>query len=90
MNKTPCRVRRPDDVVGEAGIDHVDLLKIDVEGAEFDVLAGAKSILAATESLVVEVSTIREENFGKNALLRLLRLLDSHGFQSVAILPSPR
>ena len=88
IRKIPCRVRRLDDVVREAGIGHVDLLKIDVEGAEFDVLAGATTMLVTTESLVVEVSTIREENAAENALLRLLRLLDAHGFQPVAILPS--
>ena len=88
IRKIPCRVRRLDDVAREHGIAHVDLLKIDVEGAEFDVLAGAKDLLAATRSLVVEVSTIREENTAENALLRLLRLLDGHGFHPVAILPS--
>ena len=88
VRKIPCRVRRLDDVVREAGIGQVDLLKIDVEGAEFEVLAGAKDMLASTRSLVVEVSTIREENAAENALLRLLRLLDGHGFHPVAILPS--
>lgn len=88
IRKIPCRVRRLDDVVREAGLGHVDLLKIDVEGAEFDVLAGAKDMLATTESLVVEVSTIREENAAENALLRLLRVVDAHGFRPVAVLPS--
>ena len=88
IRKIPCRVRRLDDVVGETGIGHIDLLKIDVEGAEFDVLAGAKNTLAFTESLVVEVSTIREENAAENALLRLLRIMDGHGFRPVAVLPS--
>lgn len=88
IRKIPCRVRRLDDVAREQGIGHVDLLKIDVEGAEFDVFAGAKDVLAATLSVVVEVSTIREESAAENALLRLLRLLDGHGFHPIAILPS--
>ena len=66
----------------------IDVASIDVEGAEFEVLAGAKDMLASTRSLVVEVSTIREETTAENALLRLLRLLDGHGFHPVAILPS--
>lgn len=35
-----CRVRRLSDVLREERVDRVDLLKIDVEGAELDVLLG--------------------------------------------------
>lgn len=35
-----CDVRTVSDVIGEHGIPRVDLLKVDVEGAEMDVLAG--------------------------------------------------
>ena len=35
-----CRLRRLEDVIAEERIERVDLLKMDVEGAEFDVLAG--------------------------------------------------
>jgi len=34
-----CEVRRLDDVLGELGIAHVDLVKIDCEGAEADVFS---------------------------------------------------
>lgn len=36
----PCRIRRLSTVLAEEGIERVDLLKIDVERAERDVLAG--------------------------------------------------
>ena len=35
-----CRVARLGDVIREHGIERIDLLKIDVEGAELDVIAG--------------------------------------------------
>jgi 31-O-methyltransferase len=35
-----CELRTLSDVVGDLGLDRVDLLKIDVEGAELDVLLG--------------------------------------------------
>jgi FkbM family methyltransferase len=40
----PCRVMRGDEFCSENGIDHIDLLKIDVEGAEHLVLEGFDSL----------------------------------------------
>lgn len=42
----PCRMSRGDDYVKEQGIDGIDLLKIDVEGAEPAVLRGFAETLA--------------------------------------------
>lgn len=39
------RVSTIDTYCREAGIDHIDLLKIDVEGAEFQVLKGAETMI---------------------------------------------
>ncbi|HYF89690.1 FkbM family methyltransferase [Azospirillum sp.] len=36
----PCRLRRLSDVIDEAGIERIDVLKIDVQRAELDVLRG--------------------------------------------------
>lgn len=36
----PCQVRTVSGIIEEHGIDRIDLLKVDVEGAELDVLAG--------------------------------------------------
>jgi FkbM family methyltransferase len=43
-----------DGAVDAAGFDRVDLLKVDVEGAELDVLAGAEATLARTRYVVLE------------------------------------
>lgn len=40
----------------ERGIAAIDLLKIDVQGAEVDVLRGASEMLAETTAVVVEIS----------------------------------
>ena len=47
-----------DEHCAERGIDHVAVAKIDVEGAELDVLAGASGLLQAgvVDLLLVEVS----------------------------------
>lgn len=49
-------VRRLDDL---ADINHVDLMKIDVEGTELDVLRGAERTLDRTETVYVEISPMR-------------------------------
>jgi len=50
------QTRTLDDIVREVGITEIDLLKIDVQGAEAKVLAGAPNILRRTRFVWVEVS----------------------------------
>jgi amino acid adenylation domain-containing protein/FkbM family methyltransferase len=51
-----CQLRRLSDVIEENGIEHIDLLKIDVERAELDVLRGVDSDdWSKIEQIVVEV-----------------------------------
>ena len=45
-----------DGVMRQANVDHVDLLKVDVEGAEPNVLLGARETLARTDHVVMEWS----------------------------------
>jgi FkbM family methyltransferase len=49
------RLRRLDDVLAEKKIERVDLLKIDVEGAELRVLDGAPKSLPVVRRIVMEV-----------------------------------
>jgi FkbM family methyltransferase len=44
-NTVECEIRRLDDVLRELGIDKVDLIKIDCEGAEADVFVGLSSAI---------------------------------------------
>lgn len=39
------RVRRLDDVVRETGVDRIDMIKLDIEGGEFEALKGAEAML---------------------------------------------
>ena len=59
------------------GVERIDLLKVDVEGAEFDVLAGLdEEHWALVQNVVLEISEIRNQG----ALERMERLLESKGF----------
>lgn len=51
--------RRLDDLVSDAGIEDVALLKCDAEGAEPEVLQGATSVLARTRAVAVDTGPER-------------------------------
>lgn len=53
------RLRRLDDVLAEERVDRIDLLKIDVEGAELRVLDGAPRALTLARRIVMEVHAPR-------------------------------
>jgi len=76
-----CQVTTLDSVMAEAQLAHVDLLKIDVEGAEVDVLRGLSDAnLARIRQLAVEVSPKH-----KPWLPSLTHRLTESGFRSVVI-----
>ena len=56
-----------DKILEEKGIEHVDFLKIDVQGAELLVLDGAKKTLQNTEFILLEVSSISTRNPESNS-----------------------
>lgn len=75
----PCVIRTLSDVVREEKLDRIDLLKIDVEKAEWDVLSGIDD---ATWPLIRQtVIEVHDEN---GRLQQVLDLLNSKGFTCVA------
>lgn len=82
-----CEVRTLDAVAVEKSFEKIDLLKIDVEGFEFEVLRGAGQILRKTIAVLVEVSLVRKAGTS-NQLVAMLDLLARNGFQIVNVIPS--
>lgn len=79
MGELTVTVRRLDFLIAEAGLPKPDLIKIDVEGTEADVLAGAAQTLAtARPLLLIELHGTNEP---------VARLLAEHGY-SAAVLGS--
>jgi FkbM family methyltransferase len=77
-----------DEFVQEQGLDRVDILKIDVEGAEYSVLSGGLSVLRRFQPLIileVEDETARSAGHSADELLSLVRL---HGYAIFNILES--
>lgn len=79
------------DIIAEHALTQIDFLKVDVEGAEFDILfACSAEILAKIRRMVIEY---HEFERGGRTHRDLVNLLTSHGFKVVvekAIFPQPR
>ena len=57
---------------------HVDLLKLDIEGAEFDVIEDCAGVLANAKNIIIEVHKFRENN---GSLASILRTLETNNFE---------
>ena len=75
---------RLDTLVAAQGLAPADLIKIDVQGAELDVIAGAKTALAHCQALIVELSLA---SYNKNAPLiaETLPAIARHGLRCIDI-----
>jgi FkbM family methyltransferase len=82
-----CTVKTLDILCDELGITAIDLLKIDVEGFEFEVMKGAARMLSATRAVVVELSLIRRSG-DADAIERMLATLRTAGFALLELFPS--
>ena len=58
-----------DEYVAKSGISHIDLIKMDIEGAEFLALRGSESVLSRTDApaIILEMADINTVGFGYKA-----------------------
>jgi FkbM family methyltransferase len=76
-----CPVKTLSGVIRERGVERIDLLKIDVEGAEMDVLAGLQeNHWALVRQLAIEISPSNKSRVGE-----LTNRLRSLGFEHIAV-----
>jgi FkbM family methyltransferase len=83
-----CEVTTLDRLCADWEIELIDLLKLDVEGFEFEVLAGAGETLPRTRAVAVEVSRTRHAGEDSDPLLRMVSFLEGVGLTLMAVLPS--
>jgi len=78
------QVRRLDDILSELEISKVDLVKLDVEGAELPVLYGATKLLQrkSPPAMLVEVQDVRTRQWGyaSREILQFLMRMDYQWF----------
>jgi len=77
------KTRALDSVVAERKFPLPDLVKIDVQGAELDVLAGANETLKSVQHLIVELQHI-EWNRDAKMVNESLPIIEGLGFKCVA------
>ncbi|MGW7193904.1 FkbM family methyltransferase, partial [Streptomyces sp. NPDC054838] len=80
-------VLRGDDYLASCGIETVDLLKIDAEGAELDVLTGFHDALGAGRVTAIQFEYGYAAILSGSLLYRLYGLLNPLGYQVGRILP---
>ena len=65
----------------EAGISHIDILKMDVQGAEFSILVGAQDMLVNQRISLIYTELIMCPTYqGQHQLHEYLSFLDSFGY----------
>ncbi|MGE5503747.1 MAG: FkbM family methyltransferase [Actinomycetota bacterium] len=85
----PMPMHRLDAVVAEAGGGPFQLVKLDVQGAELDVLAGAPGVVEAAELIVAEISVV-DYNLGAPSAADVIAFLDARGFALFDLFPMAR
>ena len=88
IQSVAIEVQRLDTYCNRSNISSIDVLKIDVEGYEFEVLAGAENMLRSTAAIIIEVSLIRETKQQGDALAQMISLLSQIGFTIIDVIPS--
>lgn len=74
------KTSRLDKVVAERGFPPPNFIKIDVQGAELEILQGAGDLLNTVEHIILELPKV-EYNLGAPHPTKLLEFLDEKGFE---------
>ena len=73
-----------DDMLNQIKVDYCDLLKIDVQGAEVDVLKGGLEFLRITKNIIMELNLFDLYN-KSNSFYEVEKLLMPNGFKLFSI-----
>jgi FkbM family methyltransferase len=77
---------RLDTLIKRSGLEKVNLIKMDIEGAEYPVLTDPTLDLSKVENMVVEV----HYRYGSKESCEIMRALASHGFKIVPLYPDQK
>jgi FkbM family methyltransferase len=76
---------RLDDFIAGQGIEHIDLVKIDVEGVELQILkGGSQTFSSKVDTVVMEISFVRNQR-DSGEFIKLFQLMHDFGFAPAEI-----
>jgi FkbM family methyltransferase len=76
-----CRVKRLSSIMSELGHEHLDLLKMDIEGAEFEVIQSLLEDEISVETICVE---FHRSVAGLGPVVQAIRNLEVNGWRVIA------
>ena len=81
IGKEVITLSRLDDIASKLPTQKIDLMKIDVEGHELKVLqGGAKFIQKNVDTIIVELSLMRDASWSQQAVFEIFALMKELGF----------
>lgn len=83
-----CHVRRGDDYCAESGIDRIDLLKVDAEGADLEVLRGFERMFAEGRVRLAQFEYGRANIISHALLHDFARFFEEHGYALGKVYPA--
>lgn len=84
---TRGRVETGDEYCRKNGVEHIDFMKVDVEGAEGHVLRGFRDMLAQNRIAVIQFEYGQQNIFSRFLLLDFYEMLGGFGYSVGKLLP---
>lgn len=86
INKEQISLLRLDDIASKLPTNHIDVMKIDVEGYEINVLKGGRSFIqSSVDTIIIEASLMRDASWEKQGFMEVFNELTQLGFRLINI-----
>ena len=87
VGKERIELVRLDDYSANFPCEHIDIMKIDVEGHELDVLKGGIQFISShVEFIIIEVSLMRDQSWENQAIFEIFALMKDAGFRLLNVM----
>jgi FkbM family methyltransferase len=82
IGKQAITLVRLDDIARRFNGQKIDIMKIDVEGHEYDVILGGKDFIKNNvDTIIIEASLMRDASWEKQSIIEVFSLLSEMGFR---------
>jgi len=86
IGKQKISLARLDDIAQQFPDQQIDIMKIDVEGHEYDVINGGRNFIQNNvDTIIVEASLMRDSSWEQQSVVDVFSLLSDMGFRLVNV-----